>query len=101
METRQINTGTYKLERGELVVGKALAGRTVLSITVDGAPVQTLTLNENGFQIVEETAKAAPAAKVEPVAAAAPAREVAVEVVDAPADPATDESERRLPRRRF
>lgn len=99
METRQINTGTYKLERGELVVGKALAGRTVLSITVDGAPVQTLTLNENGFQIVEETAKAAPAAKALPVVDTSEAA-TKVEVVEA-LDQETDATERRLPRRRF
>ena len=99
METRQINTGTYKLERGELVVGKALAGRTVLSITVDGAPVQTLTLNENGFQIVEETAQAAPAAKALPAVDTSEAA-TKVEVVEA-LDQETDATERRLPRRRF
>ena len=100
METRQINTGTYKLERGELVVGKALAGRTVLSITVDGAPVQTLTLNENGFQIVEETAKAAPAAaKVAPAMVDSSAN--AEKVLDVGDSATVEESERRLPRRRF
>jgi hypothetical protein len=51
MASCEIQSGEFKIQGGTLTVAKLPAGRSKLTIQIDGAPMTELVLNENGYAI--------------------------------------------------